>query len=150
IHLWDTREGKHLRMWPAHTAAVLRLAYARDGRLASAGADGLVHVWGAAGSPLLVPAGPGKPVHGLAFGSAGPPLPPTGDDLTIRVWDAATGDLRLEMRGLSTPAHSLAYSPDGLRIVTPGDNNTLRFWDARGGDLLFTLSPLRGSGYSSS
>jgi WD40 repeat protein/tetratricopeptide (TPR) repeat protein len=139
ILLWDTRDGKIVRTLRGHNGAVLRLAYAPDGRLASAGAGGLVRLWDAAGAPVLVLAGHGKAVRGLAFSPDGTALASAGDDLTIRVWDTADGNLRLLLRGFARPVERLAYCPDGLRLAALGSDKLVRFWDARGGELLCTL-----------
>jgi WD40 repeat protein len=55
------------------------------------------------------------------------------------VWDVATGDVLLILRGHEGSLHSASFSPDGNRIVTSGSDSTTRLWDAHTGEQLFIL-----------
>ncbi|MCH8342580.1 MAG: PD40 domain-containing protein [Planctomycetes bacterium] len=50
-------------------------------------------------------------------------------DNTARVWDAATGEQLLVLRGHEFIVYSASFSPDGKRIVT-GHDSTIRIWDS--------------------
>jgi WD domain, G-beta repeat len=54
----------------------------------------------------------------------------TGAGNTCRVWDAATGQRRLELKGHSSTVVSVAFSPDGKRILTGSGDATAKVWDA--------------------
>lgn len=47
----------------------------------------------------------------------------------IRVWDAATGDLLLQLKGHVNAINALAYTPAG-RLVSGGADCSIRVWDA--------------------
>ena len=48
-------------------------------------------------------------------------------DTTVRVWDAGTGDLLWQLKGLKKPIASLDFSSDGARLAA-GAGRTARMW----------------------
>jgi WD40 repeat protein len=51
-------------------------------------------------------------------------------DLTVRVWDVATGEEVAVLRGHEHHVYSAAFAPDGARIVTASRDGTARIWDS--------------------
>jgi hypothetical protein len=58
----------------------------------------------------------------------------------VKVWDARTGTLQLELKGHTSLVSSVVFSPDGTRIVTC-DFAAAKVWDARTGQEL-TSEPI--------
>ena len=54
-------------------------------------------------------------------------------DLTVKVWDAASGQESLTLRGHTKPPRSVAWSPDGKRLASSSFDGTIKIWDARKG-----------------
>src|SRR4030095_3944510 len=60
-------------------------------------------------------------------------------DGKVRVWDAATGELRHTLRGHSGVVHWVAFTPDGKTLATASWDRTVKLWAADTGKLLATL-----------
>ena len=80
-------------------------------------------------------------VEALAFSSDGRLLASADYWGVVRVWDAQTGKMRLELpKGAGT---NVVFSPTGKLLATGGDDTSVRLWDAATGEAIRTL---RGRG----
>jgi len=59
-----------------------------------------------------------------------------GDDGVARLWDVATGNLLIELRGHAGPILWVAFSHDGSLALTTGEDRTARIWDVQTGQQL--------------
>ena len=57
----------------------------------------------------------------------------------VRVWDAATGQEMLSLKGHAAGVSSVAISRDGTRIVSGSFDKTVKVWDAATGQEMLTL-----------
>ena len=48
----------------------------------------------------------------------------------MKVWDAASGQETLTLKGHTDWVSSVAFSPDGKRLVSGSHDKTLKVWDA--------------------
>jgi eukaryotic-like serine/threonine-protein kinase len=145
LKVWDAVTGQETLTFKGHGGAFRNAALSPDWKqIVSLGWDNTVRVWDAAtGQELLTLKGHTAPVSSVAFSpdakrivSAssdnpnGKQIPGGIRDNTVRVWDAATGQELLTLKGHTAPVTSLSFSPDGKRIVSGGWNGTLKVWDA--------------------
>ncbi len=85
-------------------------------------------------------------VRGVTFSRDGKRIATTGNDSTIRVWDAATGKLILSFKTAGAVANtSVAFSPDGARLATATFLNlksvpNVMVWDAGTGKACLALT----------
>ena len=55
------------------------------------------------------------------------------------MWDAASGQELLTLKGHTDAVWSVAWSPDGKRLATGSLDQTTKVWDAVSGQELLTL-----------
>jgi WD40 repeat protein len=51
-------------------------------------------------------------------------------DRTVRVWDRATGQELLRLKGHTGTVSGIRFSPDGLRLISVAAGRQVRVWDA--------------------
>jgi WD40 repeat protein/serine/threonine protein kinase len=89
------------------------------------------------------------PVLSIAFSGDGKRIVSGGDDKTLRIWDAKSGDEMLILSGGHTDGvASVAFSGDGERIVSGSRDYTVKVWDAASGKQLLTCNGHLGPVYS--
>jgi len=54
-------------------------------------------------------------------------------DCTARVWNATTGAVEMELKGLSSCLRSVGFSQDGSQVVSGSDDGTIWIWNAMTG-----------------
>jgi WD40 repeat protein/serine/threonine protein kinase len=168
VKLWDMRDDQETLTLPGHAHTVLSVAYSPDGRrLATSSADGTARIWdtatnqtiltldGHSGTVLPTVFTPNdrrpKPdpstvkeifsVLSVAYSPDGRRLATGHADGLAKVWDAATGELLLTLRGHGAGwVRWVAYSPNGRHIATASWDKTAKVWDALTGQCLFTLA----------
>ena len=121
VKVWDAATGQETRTLKGHSARVTSVAFSPTAqRLASASDDQDGEGVGRrdrTGNPH--PQGahrPGQRAWRSARRHSGSP-PPSGDR-TVKVWDAATGQETLTLKGHTDDVMSVAFSPDGRRLAS--------------------------------
>jgi WD40 repeat protein len=148
IKLWDTADGKQLRVLMGHADDVNGLAFSPDGKLlASASEDKVVNLWDVStGQVRRALRGHTGPVYAVAFGRDGGLLASVGE--SIRLWDAETGGT---VRVLPHTGRSIALSPDGLTLANV-QLSWVELWDIPTGKVRSRLVgralPVKATAYS--
>lgn len=160
VTLYDVASGKETKKF-LQDATVYAAAYSPDGKtLAVGNGKNLVRLQDAStGEELFrvqetseetVISG-GKPVirrgiYCLAFSPDGKVLATGAAGGLLKLWDAATGKQRAELKGHEKIVYSLAFTPDGKTLVTGSADRTVRLWDVgtllSGGDKAKAAEPV--------
>jgi len=61
-------------------------------------------------------------------------------DNNVRLWDVATGKVRLTLEGHTAEVDCCGFSPDGKTVASGSKDKTIKMWDAKTGKLLRTLT----------
>jgi glucose/arabinose dehydrogenase len=137
VRLWQAATGKSLATLKGHTALVVGLAFAPDGKTlasTSAGNDQRVCVWEVATGKRLHEL-PDRLPEGfcLAYSPDGKTLAAggRGAGVTIHFWDVATGKELRPLPGLQQEVWGLSFSPDGKALAGAcgRESPSLRLWD---------------------
>jgi hypothetical protein len=78
-------------------------------------------------------------INSVAFSPDGKWLATRSFDGTVKLWDAATGQELLTLKGYSDVVTSVTFSPDGKRLATGSLDHIVKLWDAATGQELLTL-----------
>jgi eukaryotic-like serine/threonine-protein kinase len=146
IRLWDVTVGRAIAVLKetdsgASTgfSSVAGVAYSPDGKTLAAAVglalldapEGQVSLWDVESHKrrkrMLDHVGP---VSAIAYSSDGRTLATGGRDKTVRLWDAATGELLVALTGPSATVKSLDFRPDGGMLVSLSTNGTMNVWHA--------------------
>jgi WD40 repeat protein len=157
--IWDCAMGRELSSLKGHTKLVTSVAFSLDGRrLASGSHDNTVRIWdiGPSGmvgeNPLILSHKSHADqadfhVTSVAFSPDGKRLASTGGEMNkpgeVRIWDSATGQELLSLKGHTAHISGVAFSPDGLRLASCGGGinkpGEVKIWDSTTGQELFSL-----------
>jgi cytochrome c len=127
-----------------HLDAVNAVAFLKDGRMATAGADARIAIWTAGRQqPDQVFEGHRAPIVSLAVSPDGARLASASWDHTVRLWSLDDGAQQV-LEGHTQNVNGVAFTPNGKSLVSVGYDLGLRLWPLAGGtpDLVTLPSPL--------
>lgn len=125
---WSLATESAEEVFRFHSDAVNAVAFLKDGRMATAGADGRIAIWTRGRQqPDEVLEGHRAPIAALAVSPDGSLLASASWDRTVRLWSLADGTQRV-LEGHSQNVNGVAFTPDGKSVVSVGYDLTLRIW----------------------
>lgn len=115
-----------------HADAVNAVVLLRDGRAATAGADGRIAIWTPGRTePDAVLEGHTAPIASLAASPDETMLASASWDQTLRLWPLAGGAARV-LEGHAQNVNGVAFAPDGRTLVSVGYDQSVRIWPLSG------------------
>ncbi len=78
-------------------------------------------------------------VYAAAYSPDSKTITTVGEDKTVRLWDAYTGQLQKTLKGHKGRVYAAAHSPDGNILATGSADKTVRLWNAHTGKKIKTL-----------
>lgn len=127
-----------------HTGPVDSVAFAPDGRLASASGDRSIRLWHPDGTvaATIPDALPGQEFGSVAVAWLGDrTLAAAGRESVIRLWDVPTGTVRVRLAGHAREVTAVAATTDGKTLVSAGLDQKVLVWDLARGKPRLTLDP---------
>jgi cytochrome c len=127
-----------------HSDAVNAVAFLKDGRTVSAGADGRIAIWTAGRQqPDRIFEGHRGPIVALAVSPDGSQLGSASWDHTVRLWSLADGTCRV-LEGHTQNVNGVAFAPNGRSLVSVGYDLAVKIWPLPEGspDTIVLSSPL--------
>ena len=130
---WSLTRNAAEQVLRFHADAVNAVVLLRDGRAATAGADGRIAIWTAGNAqPDAVLEGHTAPIAALAVSGDGATLASASWDQTIRLWPLAGGAARV-LEGHTQNVNGVAFAPDGRALVSVSYDQSVRIWPLSGG-----------------
>ncbi|QWG22845.1 c-type cytochrome [Bradyrhizobium sediminis] len=115
-----------------HADAVNAVVLLRDGRAATAGADGRIAIWTPGRTePDAVLEGHSAPIASLAASPDETMLASASWDQTLRLWPLTGGAPRV-LEGHAQNVNGVAFAPDGRTLVSVGYDQSVRIWPLSG------------------
>ena len=125
---WSLTRNVAEQVMRFHDNAVNAVAWLKDGRVVTAGADAHIAIWTQGKpEPDKVLDGHSGPIAALAVSGDGKWLASASWDHTVRLWPLDGGAPRL-LEGNSQNVNGVAFSPDGNDLVSASYDATLRIW----------------------
>jgi cytochrome c len=129
---WSLTRNAAEQVLRFHADAVNAVVLLRDGRAATAGADGRIAIWTAGNAqPDAVLEGHTAPIAALAVSGDGATLASASWDQTIRLWPLAGGAARV-LEGHTQNVNGVAFAPDGRALVSVSYDQSVRIWPLSG------------------
>jgi cytochrome c len=125
---WSLTRNVAEQVMRFHDNAVNAVAWLKDGRVVTAGADAYIVIWTQGKpEPDKVLDGHSGPIASLAVSGDGKWLASASWDHSVRLWPVAGGAPRV-LEGHSQNVNGVAFSSDGHDLVSAGYDTTLRIW----------------------
>ncbi|HET7804024.1 MAG TPA: c-type cytochrome [Pseudolabrys sp.] len=138
---WSLSRNTAEQVLRFHDGAVNAVAYLKDGRVVTAGADAHIAVWSAGRpQPDQVFDGHSGPVSNLAVSPDGSIIASASWDRSVRLWPVNGGRGRV-LEGHAQNVNGVAFAPDGKSLVSAGYDATLRIWPLAGGSAVVRTLP---------
>jgi len=129
---WSLTRNAAEQVLRFHADAVNAVVLLRDGRAATAGADGRIAIWTPGNvQPDTVLEGHTAPIAALALSPDGTTLASASWDYTVRLWPLAGGAARV-LEGHTQNVNGVAFAPDGRTLVSVSYDQSVRIWPLSG------------------
>jgi cytochrome c len=129
---WSLTRNAAEQVLRFHADAVNAVVWLRDGRAATAGADGRIAIWTSGkAEPDALLEGHTAPIVALAVSPDGATLASGSWDQTVRLWPLSGGAPRV-LEGHTQNVNGLAFAPDGRTLVSVSYDQSIRIWPLSG------------------
>ncbi len=129
VRLWDPL-GKSKGDRTGIGGDIDGIASTPDRKIAIVSSNNAIGLWNTSLDPdeWLRLRGHRDAVNGVAFSPDQLLVASVSKDLTLKLWDAQTGELLHSISASENPIHCLAFSPDGRWIITGSADGEVKVW----------------------
>jgi cytochrome c len=141
---WSLKTEAAQQVLRFHSDAVNAVAFLKDGRIATAGADARIAIWTQGRQqPDQIFEGHRGPIVSIAVSPDGARLASASWDHTVRIWSLGDGAQQV-LEGHAQNVNGVAFTPDRRSLVSVGYDRELRIWPMAGGtsNVVTLASPL--------
>ena len=139
---WSLKRNVAEQVMRFHDNAVNAVAWLKDGRIVTAGADAHIAIWTPGKQmPEKVLNGHTGPIVDLAVSPDGKTLASASWDHTARLWPLAGGGAHRVLKGNAQNVNGVAFTPDGKQLISAGYDTTLRIWSLDGDGVIVRRLP---------
>jgi cytochrome c len=129
---WSLKTESAEQVLRFHADAVNAVAFLKDARMATAGADAKLAIWTSGRQqPDRVFEGHAAPIVSLAVSPDGTRLASASWDHSVRIWSLGNGAQQV-LDGHPQNVNGVAFTPDGRSLVSVGYDGELRIWPLTG------------------
>lgn len=130
VIFWNAEKGTIHAERRGLTDRILHLAMSRDGKVAAAGADGIMRVWQEEATEALSYRADPQTVAGVAFSRDGFTLVSAGQSGRISLWNSSAGSESLTLTTQNDAMETVAFSPVGPYLASAGGpRGVVRVWN---------------------
>lgn len=147
IQLWNATTGENLMTLSGHTDKIYAVAFSPDGtRLASSSYDQTVRIWNMASGEVLLTLDQPASSKGVAWSPDGQRIVAVtniapDNNAYLRVWNAQTGEIQLDIPLGNSRTGSVVFSPDGSKILVGMQETYVAYvLSAQSGEIVVTLT----------
>jgi WD40 repeat protein/tRNA A-37 threonylcarbamoyl transferase component Bud32 len=126
---WDIETGKIRQSRYGLSDRVLHVSASKDGKVAAAGADGILRIWNSnrSSEELVFRADP-QAVNGVAFAPDGYSLASAGRTGRVSLWNSSAGSETLTLSAPGT-MEAVAFSPTSRFLASAGSRGEVHLWN---------------------
>jgi WD40 repeat protein len=135
VRLWDVDSERELERVQVAPTGIVTVAVSPDAERVAAGAlDGTAAVVELDGSGRVDLEGMTGRVYAIGFDGEGDRVLTASGDGFARLWDAASGDPLVTLRGHGDPQGDAQFSADDSMVATANRDGSVVIWDAASGE----------------
>ena len=144
VKMWDAVGSPESLILHGNKISIRCACFSPDGKsIVAANWNGLINVWDSFAGQKRQTFDVKSSVSRMAFSPDGKRLVLSENKTLVKIRDAETFAVLLELNGHTDEVLSVAFSPDGSKVISAGRDDTVKLWDASTGKEIHTIKEHR-------
>ncbi len=137
VKIWDPQTGKLRSEIKGHSNTVYGVDFTNLGAVVSGGRDRVLQVADATESAKeMTLHGHSNRVWSISYSPSGEQIASGSEDMSVIIWEAATGRLLKRLTGHTDSVQNVRYSPTEAKLASSSRDGTIKLWDLESGELV--------------